>query len=360
MKKAQRLSTLAAVAFMALGLVMALAPTVHAANPSISQTSGSSGSGVTALTATFGTVGAGDTIVVFEYFGAQTYPPACQSILKPTDSLGNTYRPLGCTLDSTGGAQAAYFVQASGTGSSDTITCNYGSSIGTVESCYAFDVSSPAGAATVLTSGTGLNDQVPVLVSAQSNSVLLATVGYTYVCHSATFTGQVPSGLSPLAYSPSNECGTYGSDQFGLTGTYVVTGQAGTYQWTMDPATTGGGGGVTAAWSLIVVQVPGPSALVTSTSYSSTVVGWLVPDSAHFSNSLLLMTIPLAGLVFGMMFAWIFSLRGDLGVYFALGGLTLGSLLTDLPVNSSSTALGIPFAYTIVSGLLTFLYWWNS
>jgi hypothetical protein len=340
-----------------LAFALSLVPVTHAANPSITQTSGSVGSGVTSLSLSFTSVAAGDSIVVFEYYGAQTYPSACNAIQAPTDTLGNNWRSLGCTADSTGGAQSIYFVQSSNTGA-DTVSCNYAPSLGTTESCYAFDVASPNGPASVLVAGTGLNSQVPVSVNANSNSVLLATVGYTFVCHSATYSGQVPSGLLPSPYSPPSECGSPASNS-GLTGTSVITGNSGEYQWTMDPVIGGGGGGVTAAWSLVVVQVPGPAATITMTAYTATITGWLVPDAAHFSNALLLIILPLGGLSFGALIPAMFRRKGDIAVYFALGGLTAGSLLADLPANSNNQP-AVPLAFVFVAALLTFLYWWNS
>jgi hypothetical protein len=92
---------------------------------------------------------------------------------------------------------------------------------------------------------------------------------------------------------------------------------------------------------------------------TSTIIGWLVPDSSHFSNSLLITIFPLMGMVILVTMLMVFHRKGDIVVYFALGGLLAGSLFADVGTGSSSTP-GVPFADILVCGLLIFLYWWNS
>ena len=359
----QRLFSIAAVGAMVFALAFALVPNASAANPAIVQQTGNYGAGVSSLSVNLGSLSAGDSIIVFEYF--QTAAAPCTFNLTPTDGVGNTFRSFGCIIDGAGGAQTAYYVQSSGAGPSDSVSCNFSpSGTFTTEACYVFDVSNPAGAPTVLDTGTGtggITAQIPVLVSASANSILLATVGFTGFCHSVTPIGQVPSGINPITYNPSGEC-TQGTTSFGLSGSWVGTVAAGSYQWVMDPVQVSNGGGyVSPAWSVMVVQIPGIASITTSTSYSATLVGWLAPDAAHFSASLMLMVYPLMGLVAGTTIAKMFRFVGDTGVYFALGGLTSGSFLADLPVAGSPSFTNlIPFAYGFVAALLTFLYWWNS
>lgn len=361
-----RLFSIGAVAAMSLALLLALAPPGSAANPALVQQTGGIGAGVTTITLNLGSLSSGDAIIAFEYF--QTSVTPCSYLLAPTDTVHNTWRTLGCQVDGAFGAQAVYYVQASGAGPSDAVTCNFATSGAlTTEACYVFDVSNPAGTITLADTGTGTGGytvQVPVLVSANSNSLLLATVGYTGGCHGVTASGQSPSGINPIIYNPASQC-SQGTTSYGMSGSYVATVAAGSYQWVMDPVSCpscGGGGSISPAWSLMVVQIPGPAAITTSTSYSNTVVGWLAPDSAHFANSLILMIYPLMGLVVGTTIAKMFRIMGDVGVYFALGGLTAGAFLADLPTTNSPAnyPLLIPFAYGFVAALLTFLYWWNS
>lgn len=356
------------VALMVVALaVAASAPEASAANPAIVQQTGNVATGATSISLTLDGVQSGDAIVVFEYFG--TAPGVvCNYILTPTDSLSNAYRSLGCTVDGAYGGQAAYYVQSSPVGPADAVKCNFQPNAGLSQACYAFDVSNPASNIFVVDTGTGTGGstaQVPVLVSAQANSLLLATVGFTGFCHGVTTAGQSPSGIAPFNYNPASACTQGYSTSNGLSGSSVSTVAAGSYQWVMDPPLLCPPGevcnsSIATAWSLVVVQVPGPAALTTSTSYSNTITGWLVPDSAHFSASLILMIYPLMGLVAGTTVAKMFRLTGDLGVYFALGGLTAGAFIADLPVTSSTQPLLIPFAYGVVAALLTFLYWWNS
>lgn len=94
--------------------------------------------------------------------------------------------------------------------------------------------------------------------------------------------------------------------------------------------------------------------------YSTTsVIGWLMPDSAHFSNSLLLTIFPLMGMVLVVMIPKMFHRKGDVVVYFALGGLFLGSILADMSTNNSPTN-AVPFGIIVTIGILLFCWWWNS
>lgn len=107
----------------------------------------------------------------------------------------------------------------------------------------------------------------------------------------------------------------------------------------------------------LIMTAPIPAALAGTTTV--TITGWLVPDAAHFSNTFLIFIYPLAGMVILSMFPLMFKRKGDIMVYFALGGLFLGTLISDLSVSGSSTN-AVPFAIIFVAGLLIFLWWWNS
>jgi hypothetical protein len=354
------MSIMAVGSLLAISLAfLLLVPTAHATAASITQTGGNAGVGVQKLSVSLSSVSQGDAIVVFEYF--EVTLSSCGLIQTPTDSQSNNWVSLGCVVDGGQGVQSAFYVRSASISGVDTVSCNWLPSSGTVEACYVFDVANPAGNPSVVDTGTGtggVTAQVPVLASAPDNSILLATVGYTGFCHSPTVIGQVPEGLSPFVYNPPSECAL----SFGLSGSWVSTQTTGTFQWVMDPhVPSGGGGQISPAWNLMVVEVPGVPSITTSTSYATTITGWLAPDSAHFSSSLALMTFPLMGMVFAMTFVKIFGGRGDIGVTFSLAGLTIGTIMADLPSGTvTSTTFLIPFAYILVAALLTFLYWWNS
>ena len=116
---------------------------------------------------------------------------------------------------------------------------------------------------------------------------------------------------------------------------------------------------IAVALGLSVASFPEVAA-VTTTTITSTIVGWLVPDAAHFSNTLIIFIFPLAGMVIVSMFPFMFHRKGDTVVYFALTGLFLGTILSDLSVNGTASNNAVPFAVIVVSGLLIFLWWWNS
>lgn len=360
-----KLLNLLAVSVMVLTVVMSMvsAPVSNAANPAIvQQTGGITALGTGAIPLTLGSVTVGDALVAFEYFSSS--PLACSFPLAPTDSESNNWRSLGCMTDGALGAQAVFYVASAASTSSDSVTCNFAPAAATIEACYLFDVSNPAGSVTLIESGTGTGGytaQVPVLAAAQSNSILLATVGFTGGCHGVTANGQTPSGIAPFVYNPASEC-SQGTISYGLTGSWVATVTQASYQWVMDPPSGClSCSSPSPAWSLAVVQVPGPASITTSTSYSATIIGWLVPSSARFASSLALMFFPLAGLVAGTTLAKMFRIGGDIGVEFALSGMASGATLADLPTSASPVFQNlIPFAYIFTAWLLAFLYWWNS
>lgn len=106
----------------------------------------------------------------------------------------------------------------------------------------------------------------------------------------------------------------------------------------------------------MIPQVPKTFAGTTTV----TITGWLMPDSAHFANTLILLIYPLIGLVLFTVVARMFKLTGDTGVYVALLGLGAGEVFADLPSSPANTVTYVPFAIIFVTVLLAFFWWWNS
>jgi hypothetical protein len=115
-------------------------------------------------------------------------------------------------------------------------------------------------------------------------------------------------------------------------------------------------GGLAVAALAFIMGTVSPAFASTTTT---TIVGWLVPDSTHFANSLLLIMLPLAGLGFFVWIARLFKVTGDAGVYWSLSGLFVGALVTTLPANGTNTN-AISFGYIVLIAMLLFLWWWNS
>jgi hypothetical protein len=292
----------------------------------------------------------GNAIVVFEWFGTQSTP--CNYIATPTDSVGNTFHALGsCLADQSFGAMEAFDTNTSST-ASDTVKCKWNAyASGNVIACYAFVVSSP-GTIKLAATGTGTGSTAfTAPFSAPAYSLILATAGVQLNC--------APASISPgwSAYIPSSAC----SNGFGMTGEYYNLGSSG--------AAVDGAMGLprTSVWAELAVQISTPAIITTSTSttstsYSTTIVGWLAPDAAHFSATYIIIIFPLAGMVVMLVPFMMFNKPeevGDRAIYPALFGFTIGGAAADLGTNSN-TPLTVPFAFVFVSALLLFLWWWDS
>lgn len=94
---------------------------------------------------------------------------------------------------------------------------------------------------------------------------------------------------------------------------------------------------------------------------STTITGWLVPDSTHFANSIMVIIMPLGGVGAFVWLAKFLGRTGDEIVYFVLFGGMLGSWGADLANGQSGgTAALIPFGIGVVFAILMFLWWWNN
>lgn len=187
------------------------------------------------------------------------------------------------------------------------------------------------------------------MFTASPNSLLLGMAGIELYCQTVGLGG---SGFN--LYTPGSACGTF---FYGLSGESYEVGSGGVT--TFYPMTLGQGGAI---WNELVVQIAAPSTTTTTTAYTATITGWLTPDAAHFSNTYLLIILPLAGMVFGLMPFMMFQRNeeiGDKAIYPSLFGLFAGSLFADLTTTTNSV-LQVPFAIILTVGLLLFLWWWGS
>ena len=92
---------------------------------------------------------------------------------------------------------------------------------------------------------------------------------------------------------------------------------------------------------------------------TTTVTGWLIPDSAHFNNGIGALLFPLIGVGLFTSFPLILGYRGDLVVTMALVGLTIGSVMGMLSLTGSSNSV-IPFALPVVAGADLLLWLWKG
>ena len=350
-------------AALMVGLVLAaFLPAVALTNPTVYSSTGFAAQGASVLPLSL-SVRAGDGLVVFEWIGVVLSGNPCTSIFAPSDSNLNTWAAIGlCVVDGNGGAMLVYQVASATATGMDTVNCNFQGPNSYVESCYAFDVSG-GGAITGLASGAGnSNRPQTAAVPAASNSLLLQVVGIQFYCQS------VVGGSTFQQFIPSSVCNSGGGSfsNYGLAGGYVEIPTGGLVTGSQLIL------GQVAIWSEAVVQVAPAGSSTTTTSststtttsivYTATVTGWLTPDSAHFANTLVLVILPLAGFVFGLLPLMMFQKPkeiGDKAIYPSLFGMLAGSLVADLTVNGL-TELQVPFAFIVVEALLLFLWWWNS
>ena len=92
---------------------------------------------------------------------------------------------------------------------------------------------------------------------------------------------------------------------------------------------------------------------------TTTVTGWLVPDSTHFNNGIGALLFPLVGIGLFTSFPLILGYRGDLVVTMALVGLTIGSIMGMLSLTGSSNSV-IPFALPVVAAADLLLWLWQG
>lgn len=340
------------VSVLILTLFASVPPSYATTTPTISQSFAATGTGVTVLSVNIPVAPlSGDAIVVFEWFGTTgNGNTACNFILTPSDSQGQAWGAIGnCQKDTLTGGMRAFSVASYSSNQPDTVNCNFGGPNSQIESCYVFDISSP-GTITLIGSASGSSRTIQLSgnpLTALPNSLELAAAGIEAFCQ------PVGVGAGFSGYNPSSACS---ASAFGLSGEYIITGAGGVSS--NFPMTIG----QNCAWAELVVQVAQPTIVTTTTIFTGTVVGWLAPDPTHFSNTLILIILPLMGMVFGI-FPFTLGKRpqdvGDRAIFPALIGLTLGSALADLSVSNASV-LQIPFADVLMAAVLAFLWWWQS
>lgn len=338
--------TLAVFVVLMMGSLafMSLAPPASAASPSLAQLTGGSAASTASITSTLSSVTAGDAIFVVQFFAGEVSP--CNYMKTPTDGLSNNYRSLGCVADGSFGAHQEWYA-SSGAGTVN-VNCNWQPNAD-FEACYVFDVVSP-GAVNLLGTAKGFGTSMGLAFNAAGGALILNTVSLDGDCETVGTFGFI--NPVPTVYNPGNECflGTYG-----LSGSSQVA-SAGADQWYMTTTKQ-------TQWTEFVVQIQQQVAPVTTTTiYTATVTGWLVPDAAHFANTYILVILPLAGMVFALMPFMMFQRPveiGDKAIYPALSGFAAGATLADVGVNGT-TGNQVPFAFIFVAALLVFLWWWNS
>ncbi len=338
------------IGLLVMGFLPLLIPASALTNPTVASSAGSASSFANTITLTLPTTKT-DSLIVFEWIGFLLATP-CTSLLIPADSNTNSWTQVGnCQADQVGGATIAYSVASNSQSGNDTINCNFSGPNTNEESCYAFDISS-AGTITLLGSASGYSTTAALAsgATASGNSLILQTVGIETYCQS------VVGGVGFQQYIPASACFVSGSNAYGMAGGFTLVGNGGgTSQW---PVLIG----QQAVWSYLVVQVAAATVTTTTTSYTQTIIGWLVPDFTHLNNTLILIMMPLGGLAMMLFIPLLFQKPeeiGDRGVYLGLFGLTVGAAFGDITAGSTA-ANWIPFADIFIGGLMLFLWWWNS
>jgi hypothetical protein len=357
--KLDRLASILTVVALTIGAFAFSAPAHAVTVPTISQSYAATGVSVTTLPVVIPVAPLhGDALVVFEWWGTNNNP--CNYVLPPTDSQSQSWGALGnCQVDGLGvSGMQAFAVASYSSNQPDTVNCNYGGPNTAIEACYVFDVATP-GVITLLGSAKGYSNIIQLPgnpLTAQPYSLILATAGMETACQAVAVGSTVGFGGGGQFFNPYSPASACYPVPFGMSGEWIQTG-AGGISTNFNMGTT-----LQVIWNELVVQVAQPTVVTTTTNYSATVVGWLVPDSKHFSNTLILIILPLMGMVFGI-FPFTLGRRpsqvGDRVIFPALIGLTLGSALADLTVSNTSV-LQIPFADIVVAAALAFLWWWNS
>ena len=99
-----------------------------------------------------------------------------------------------------------------------------------------------------------------------------------------------------------------------------------------------------------------------ATTITTGVIGYLVPSTAAFADNLGLIFFPLVGAVGFLTIAMMVRLKGDMLVHADLGGLFCGSIFAGLTTQSSAPTGGglVPWGFTVLAGVIWFLWWWNS
>jgi hypothetical protein len=110
---------------------------------------------------------------------------------------------------------------------------------------------------------------------------------------------------------------------------------------------------------IAALLLPVGSAAAQTVTVTSTIIGVLAPDPAHYANSLIPMIFPLMGMVVLATIPMMFHRKGDVVIYFALTGLLGGSVFGDMSVTGATSGY-ITFAQIFVAALLLFLWWWDS
>ena len=106
----------------------------------------------------------------------------------------------------------------------------------------------------------------------------------------------------------------------------------------------------------LAVGLPFPVHAFTSTT---TIIGWLVPDGAHWNNGIAAMLFPIIGVALFSIMARLLDQPGDMVVTFSLVGLTMGALVGMLSINASSSNV-IPFAMPVVAAIDLVLWLWQG
>lgn len=111
---------------------------------------------------------------------------------------------------------------------------------------------------------------------------------------------------------------------------------------------------------ILAILQRNPIVFAATTTSTSSITGWLVPDTSHLNNALMPIIMPLGGVGAFVWFARYLKRQGDEVVWWVLWGAFLGSIGADLSVGNGAAAALVPFGISAVLGILLFLWWWNS
>ena len=93
---------------------------------------------------------------------------------------------------------------------------------------------------------------------------------------------------------------------------------------------------------------------------TTTIIGWLAPDGAHFNSGIPVLMWAMLGVALFTIVGRAMDLHGDVVVTLALLGLVLGSLMGMLSLGNSTIGNSLPFALPVVAGADLVLWLWQG